>query len=193
MKQFIVFVEPFCEAAWLGALLSYRDYKVLTDISLAMQSTQDFDKLLAEPRRGFVDTNMALLWPEIVERRPDIRMATVHRPRAEIYAAAADMGMAGDEPGLDRLALALREIEGLSGTKAFTHDELLEEKGLRRLFEFCLPYRWDTKWYAFCRELRGGRDLPMNAVQAQHNIQGIQNTFGSAVAYYNSRLRDANS
>lgn len=190
MRQFVVFAEPFCEAAWLGMLLSHRDYVAYVDASLAMQSTADFDKMLGDAKHGFVDTNMALLWPEIVDRSPSMRMATVRRPKAEIYAAAADLGMAGDEPGLDRLSIALGEIEALSGVMRFEHEELLEEKGLKKLFEFCLPYKWSKEWYGFCREFRAGREVPHNALLAQQNVAGIQNTFGPAVVYYNSRLRE---
>lgn len=192
MKQFMIFTQPFCEANWLGALLTYKDFVTVLDPSLYMKSVHDLDMLLALRMRGFIDTNMALLWPEVVDRAPGMRLAVIRRPREEVLLAGEMAGVANgnEEDAMRRLDIALNEIESLSGVLRVAYDGLAGEAGLKRLFEFCLPYKWDREWYKFCAALRGGMELPNNALIAQRNLDGIAQTFGPAVAYYNTRLAE---
>ena len=191
MKPFVVFTQPFCEATWLGALLTYKDYVALVDMSLALRSVNDLDMLLARPRVGYVDTNLALLWPEVIDRTRDARFVVVRRPVEEIVKQGEKLGMEGQEDGLRRLDLALNEIEGLNGVLSLCYADLAKPSGLKRLFEFCLPYKWDPEWYSFVAQMRSSERVPNNAILAQQNLDGISNTFGHAVVYYDMRLREA--
>lgn len=190
MKPFVVFTLPCPREAWLAAFLSYADVTCVYNASLDLRHIDDLYSVLDVPRHGFVDTSLAMLWPEIVDHVPFARLVTVRQPVEQVLAYMAERGFATAESAVRRLDFALNEIESLSNVLRLGHDELEHEAGARKLFEFCLPYQFDLAWW------HTGKDVPIEisasalAAKASANAEGYFNTFARASHYYDKRLAE---
>lgn len=187
MKPFVVFALPRSKTAWIGALLSYKDCMCYHDPSALFSSVADLQRLFATPKVGAVDTALALLWPDVVEQLPQVKLVVVRRPEAEVVASLTKLGL---EPPfqLARLSRALRDVESLSGVLKLKFEELDTEAGCKRLFEFCLPHKWDRDWWKFLRH----QNIQVNIAEAARRViannAGISQTYGAAVRYYDKLL-----
>lgn len=191
-RPFVIFAMPRSRSTWLGALLTYREFVCLHDISAAFQSTADITTVLSRPHTGMCDTQAAFLWPDIVEASPSAKLVTLRRPRGEIMESFKKLGGVDLDRvayNLDRLELAFNEIEELTGVLKVTYKDLGTEAGCRRVFEHCLTYPFDKRWWKALRNLNIQVDLEVAHAQVKQNQKGIATTFRSAIHYYDGLMR----
>jgi len=191
MRPFVVFAMPRSRSAWLGAFLTYGEWVCLHDISAAFQSTEDITRVLGRPHTGICDTQIALLWPEVIEASPSARLVTLRRPKNEIIASGERLGFNTSKIGhaIDRLDIAMKEIEGLSGVLKITFADLATEAGCKRVFEHCLPHLFDRGWWQAISPMNIQVDPEIALVRIQRNLAGIATTYKSAVHYYDGLMR----
>lgn len=191
MRNFAVFALPRSRSSWLGAFLTWKDWTCYHEPTIGLKRVEDLDLLLHRPRIGVVDTAWALLWPEVIDRDPGLRIVTLERPRAEIIESTRRV-LACDEAlvnaQLDRLDLALSEIKKLSGVLSIQAKSLDSLEGVKKVFEFCLPYKLDPDWYNHLRSINIQPDLKVMLARGRANAQGIFNTYGPTMRAYANRL-----
>jgi hypothetical protein len=192
MRPFVIFALPRSRTAWLGAFLSYKDWVCFHEPSVGFRTKEDIKKVLDIPNRGIADTNLALLWPHVVQAAPHARIVTVRRPLEEVLSSGEKLGFPAAEmrQPMERLEIALDEIERLSGTKRFEFRELDDKAKMKELFEFCLPYPFDEGLWQYAKQARVNAIPEHFIARALHNRDGVADTFGSAVAHYESLRRE---
>jgi hypothetical protein len=160
LEPFIIFALPRSRTAWLSEFLTYGKWFCRHEHAIRLRSIDDFKAALAQRYVGYAETAAGPAWYLISHFRPDVRAVVVRRPVEETIAAMIEAGrVAGisyDEHALTRVMTygerCLERISKLPGTLTINHADLDQEKICRRVFEYCLPYRFDRDWWLSLRE-----------------------------------------
>jgi hypothetical protein len=152
---FIVYALPRSRTKWLSAFLSYGGWTCYHEHAVMLREAADIRAFLAQPRVGFAETAAGQAWHLIHHYRPDIRAVVVRRPVAETVAAMIEAGRtAGVSYDSERLGRVmtygdrcLDRISQLPGVLSVRYDELGAEETCGRIFEHCLPFRFDRDWW----------------------------------------------
>lgn len=189
-RPFIIFALPRSGSTWLSAFLSHDGWICVHDPSIALQDVRHLESVLAQPNFGICDTQLVLLWTEIVARWPHARFVTLRRPMEQILRSAAKLGFAGPkvERNLLRLDCAMKDVEKLRGVLCTSYGELGSAEGARKVFEFCLPVPWDPAWYNYLSTINIQVDARAQLQLAKQNEVAIRRVFGPAVNYYDSKV-----
>lgn len=159
-EPFIVYGLPRSRTAWLAAFLTYRDWRCGHEEAVNMRSMADVRGFFAQPRTGAVETGAAQGWWLIRHHVPNIRMAVIRRPVAQVVESMMAVDVAGvatyDEEKLWRIMRygerMLAQISAQPGVLTVEFDELAEVQGCAALFEHCLPYPFDAAWWHDMRD-----------------------------------------
>jgi GNAT superfamily N-acetyltransferase len=153
---FIIFGLGRCRTTWLSRYLTYGSYHCGHDEMRHIRSMADVRSWLAQDCTGTVETNAARWWRLIRHLRPDIKMAVIRRPVAEVVDSYLRLDMRGvctfDRDRLtrelSRQDRALDRIERQPGVLSISFANLSHEATCARLFEHCLPHRHDhDHWF----------------------------------------------
>lgn len=159
-NPFIIYALPRSRTAWLSAFLSYRDWECYHESAIFMRSLDDVKEFFSNPKVGCVETAAAHGRPLIRAIAPDVREVVILRPVSEVV----DSMMAVDVSGIatyDRDLLqrnmengdrVLRKIAKDAGVLVVHYSDLNKEETCARIFEHCLPYDFDRKWWESLRE-----------------------------------------
>lgn len=150
---FVVFTAPRSRSFWASKFLSYGGWLVSHDEIMHLRSLEDLRSWLAMPGAGTVETSAAAFWRTLVEMRPDCRIATIRRdPEASLKSVmrvVPDLDLAATRKMLRHQNAKLDQIEArMPDVCRVTFDDLATEQGCARLFEHCLPFRFDPAWWA---------------------------------------------
>jgi hypothetical protein len=161
------------------------------NVSVALKKASDLDLIFDRQKFGIADTSLALIWPEVIEKLSHAKIVVLRRPIDEVLYA---MTLQGYDPravegALRRIDFALDEIESLSGVLKVKFDDLFKEPTAKRLFEFCLPYKFDPDWWAIAKSVIVEQDQQVLQAKLAANAVGYNNVFGQACAYYDGRLK----
>jgi GNAT superfamily N-acetyltransferase len=116
----------------------------------------DLHSWLSQPCTGTVETLAAPFWRWLPSYRPDVRIVTVRRPVSDVVASLEALGFdpAVMMPAMRRLDRKLDQVEArVPGVLTVPFSDLSTEAGCGRLFEHCLPYEHDPKWWGLLRQL----------------------------------------
>lgn len=149
---FIVFALPRSRTAWLSRYLSYGEWFCGHDELRRMRSLDDVQAWLSQPCTGSAETAAASWWRLALHYRPDLRVLVVRRPVIEVIDSLERGGMVFDE------AKMTRAMEGINskldqiarrfpGAVEVDFADLAHEDTCARVFEHCLPYKFDPAWW----------------------------------------------
>ena len=153
---FIVYGLPRSRTYWLSHFLSYGDTKCYHEACMYMRSIDDMRSFLSQDNTGAAETAAAPGWRLIHHYRPDIRAVVVRRPVEDVVKSllAVDMsGVARYDVALAHKSMSyldryLDQIEAnVPGAVSVRFDDLADQETCRRVFEHCLPYRFDAAWW----------------------------------------------
>lgn len=151
MAPFVIFALPRSRTAWLSRFLTYGDWQCGHDELLHARSLDDVKAWLGQPCTGSVETAAAPFWRLLPTYCPDARIVVVRRPVSEVVASLCAI-LPYDVPLLTRLMLRadtkLDQIECRMNALSVQFSDLKNEATCARLFEYCLPYQHDAKWWA---------------------------------------------
>ena len=164
---YLIFALPRSRTAWLARFLTYRNWLCLHEHAINLRSPDQIRQVLTSPRIGAVETAAGPAWRLLRHWIPNLRMAVVRRPLDEtieaMIAAGERAGATYDRDALRRvMAYGNRCLDAISeqpGTLTVQYNELAGEEACRRIFEFCLPYRFDSEWWEFMRHQHVEVDL----------------------------------
>jgi len=163
-RPVVIFSLPRSRTAWISRFLTYRDWQCGHDEARHCRSLDDVRAWLSQPCTGSVETAAAPFWRLLMGMRPEARVVTIRRPVADVVASLMRLGgEAFDETLLaivmQRLDRKLDQVEArVPGVLRIEFDDLATEDGCRRLWEYCLPYPFDAKWY----ELLASANIQVN-------------------------------
>jgi GNAT superfamily N-acetyltransferase len=105
------------------------------------------------PNTGTVETAAAGYWRLAGRLAPNARIAVIRRPVNDVIDSLRAIGWSADGVAFRRILEAydrkLDQIEArVPGVLSVSFDDLATEEGCSRLFEHCLPYRFDPEWWA---------------------------------------------
>lgn len=148
---FIVFALPRSRTAWLSQFLSYGDWHCGHDEARHLRGLDDIASWFSQPFTGTVETAAAPFWRTVARLMPDIKVAVVRRPVAEVVASLMKVGRFDQEAleaEMKRLDRKLDQIERrLPGVLSVNYADLQDEAVCARVFEHCLPYSHDSaRW-----------------------------------------------
>lgn len=174
MTPFIIYALPRSRTAWLSRFLSYGDWTCYHEQLTFMRSLEEMQRFFARPNMGSAETAGIQGRHLIRYVAPDIREIVILRPVDEVVNSilSINIGMAGtyNVPLLQRnMEYGDRELRKLSkkhGVLVLNYEDLELEENCKRIFEYCLPYRFDKVWWEFFKS------------------QNIQVSLKEAVLYY---------
>lgn len=152
---FMIFALPRSRTAWLARFLSYRDWTCHHEVMARLRSINELKETLSKAKTGFAETAAAPGWHLLKHFRPDLRSVVIRRPiedtMAAMISAAEAVGAQYDMEKLKQITSygerCLEKIANRPRTLVLQYEELNSESGCRKIFEFCLPYRFDFYWW----------------------------------------------
>lgn len=158
--SFIVYSLPRSRSFWLSRYLSYRDWHCGHDEIRHVRSMDDVRSWFSQPCTGTVETAGAPWW-RLVSR--DVRTVVVRRPVAEVVGSLERQGFSPEMMHhlMARLDHKLDQIEArVPNVLSVRFADLAQEETCARVFEHCLPYEHDPKWWALMSPINLQDDLP---------------------------------
>lgn len=151
-SPFVVFALPRSRTYWLSAFLNYGGRTCAHDEILRVRGVDDVTAWLSQDRVGSVETAAAPFWRLPREIRPDVRIAVVRRPVADVARSLMNTGIQFDREALvrrlGRLDRRLNQIEqNLPDVVSVSYADLGREEGCARLFEHCLGETHNHAWW----------------------------------------------
>jgi len=157
LAPFIVYTAGRSRTAWLASFLTYRKCRCHFETLTTRPSFEHAIELL-KPGIGSAETGAAPFW-QAFEIVPGLKRVVVKRPADEILKsleAAIDGRLAIDWFKLKHivadLCATLDEISAAPGTLTVTFADLAREDTCAAVFEHCLPYSFDRKWWRVTRD-----------------------------------------
>lgn len=154
-RPFIVYGLPRSRTAWMANFLTYGGWQCGHDEATYMREVADIGRYFQRPRIGAVEPGGAGPgWSIVSAIVPDIRMAVVRRPVADVVESTRRLSRDVIKWDVERLtrvftymARMLDQIAKVPGTLVLDYDDLETEAGCQALFEHCLPFRFDRSWW----------------------------------------------
>lgn len=144
-SNYVIFGLPRSRTFWLSRALAYGDWQCGHDEIRHARSLDDVRAWLGQPHTGTVETAASPFWRLLP---PDVRVLTIRRPVDGVMASLARLGFTVDRRLIQRLDAKLDQIEArVPGVMSIRFESLATEEGFARVFEHCLPYQHDHRWW----------------------------------------------
>lgn len=155
MTNFIVHGLARSRTAWLSRFLTYKDHACYHELAITMRSPEDYKKLFSSPNTGSSETGAAQGWWLLKYYKPEIKTVVVFRPIKEVVDSLLDVDLSGvahyDKPSLVKhLEYGQRCLDKISNdpdTLSVHFKDLIKMETCQKIFEHCLPYKFDIKWW----------------------------------------------
>ena len=148
MTPFVIFGLPRSRTFWLSRFLSYRDWNCGHDELRHARSMDDVKAWFSQENTGTVETSAAPWWRLV----PDgVRVITIRRSVEGVIDSLSRLGFDPSmmRPIMARLDRKLDQIEArIPGVLSVRYADLENEGTCRELFEHCLSYPHDPKWWS---------------------------------------------
>ena len=175
---FLVFTAGRSRTAWLSAFLSYGQHKCYNEVAATFAGMNEVISFFNRGSIGSAETGAAQAWRLIKHFIPSVRFVVVTRSEDDIIASFARYEISKiarvDEVKLRKTVAytirCLNQITEAKGTLTVRFEDLENEDACRKVFEHCLPYEFDPKWWR-----------KMNATNVQSNAAAL-------VEYYQANL-----
>jgi hypothetical protein len=157
---FIVYGLPRSRTFWLSRFLSYGDWNCGHDELRHLRSMDDVKSWFSQPNTGTVETGAAPWW----RLAPSgIKTVTIRRNPADVIESLVRIGFdrARVSELVRRLDAKLDQIEArVPGVLSVRYEDLDSEETCARIFEHCLPYRHDPRWFAIMAPMKLQINMP---------------------------------
>lgn len=174
---FIVYGLPRSRTSWLSMLLSYGDWTCHHEKAMLMRSMGDVKELFCTPNTGTVETAASygrclLGW--IV---PNIKEVVILRPVDEVMSSLIALsqrdGFVFDIQKLrkimERGSKSLYKIAKDPNVLVVNYCDLDKEDTCAKIFEFCLPYKFDKVWWEAYKDKNIQLNFPLLIAYRKHN------------------------
>lgn len=154
--MFLVLGLPRSRTFWLSKFLSYGDYECAHEESRYLRSADDAKTWIKQDFHGSAETAIAPFWRLFHKHNPDLRIVVVRRPVEDVVRSFMALDLRGicdiNEDLLTKnmrhLDAKLRQIAArAANTVSVDFKDLDNVEVIRRVFEHCVPYRFDPLWW----------------------------------------------
>jgi len=150
---FVIYALPRSRTYWLSRFLTYGEWTCGHDEIRHLRSLHDARAWFEQARVGTIETAAAPFWRSLREYAPEARIAVVRRPVEDVLESLSGIGLQFDpafmRSHLTRLDCKLDQIEArVPECLSLTFNELQTVAGCVKIFEHCLPYRFDAGWWS---------------------------------------------
>lgn len=160
MENFIIYSLPRSRSSWLSMFLSYKDWTCHHEKAMYMRSMGDVKELLSAPNTGTAETGAPYGRCLIKWLFPDMKEVVVFRPVDEVVNSVLNVDLGGyfafDKEKLQKLMIkgerCLRKIAKDPNVLVVNYHDLDKEETCAKIFEFCLPYRFDKEWWNYMKD-----------------------------------------
>jgi GNAT superfamily N-acetyltransferase len=147
--SFIVYSLPRSRSYWLSRFLTYGNWYCGHDEVRHLRSLDDVASWCKLPNTGTVETGAMSFWRLVPDHW---KAVTVRRPVDEVVASMRQFGLSLDwdvfAKFMRRLDRKLDQIERrVPNVLRVTFEELRTEAACQAVFEHCLPFRHDARWW----------------------------------------------
>lgn len=168
-SPFIIYTAGRSRTAWLSSFLTYGKATCYNEIAIRLRNMSDVVQLLSNTGIGSAETAVAPAWQLIKHHVPQIKSVVVRRPLEEIIASFARSEVANiasiDEERLRQIIAyenrCLEKISAQPDTLTVDFCDMENVETCERIFEHCLPYRFDENWWRLLRD----RNVQSNVVE----------------------------
>lgn len=156
MTNFIIHALPRSRTAWLSRFLTYKDHTCGHELAMTMRTPEDYKQYFSQPNTGSAETGAMQGWWLIEHARPGIKTVVINRDLNEIIEATLEINTGGVVQ-YDRSLLhkhysygrrLLDKISTRSDVLTVEFNDLKKMETCQKIFEHCLPYEFDIKWWA---------------------------------------------
>jgi hypothetical protein len=150
---FVIYALPRSRTYWLSRFLTYGEWTCGHDEIRHLRSLHDARAWFEQTHVGTIETAAAPFWRSLREYAPEARIAVVRRPVEDVLESLSGIGLQFDpafmRSHLTRLDRKLDQIEArVPECLSLTFNELQTVAGCVKIFEHCLPYRFDSGWWS---------------------------------------------
>lgn len=145
---FVIYALPRSRTYWLSRFLTYGEWTCGHEEVRHARSLEDVRAWFSQPCTGTIETAAAPWWRLVPE---NVRTAVIRRPVSDVVDSLARQGFPTDlmAPLMRKMDRKLDQIESrVPGCLSVTFDELSTIGGCQKVFQHCLPYSFDPKWWA---------------------------------------------
>lgn len=148
--SFIIYGLPRSRTRWLAMFLSYADWHCGHEEIRHARSMEDVRAWLSQPNTGTAETAAAPWWRLVQRMAPGIKTVVVRRDVPQVVESLARFGF---DRGymtwlMTRWDHKLDQIEKrVPNVLSVRFNGLAHEPICRRVWEHCLPYSFDQKWW----------------------------------------------
>ena len=150
--MFVILGLPRSRTFWLSRFLSYLDWNCGHDQLQYMRSLEDVRSWLSQPCTGTAETAVAPFWRLLKHYAPDTKIVTVRRSVGDVMTSLSWSGIIVSDPVDELIRQQDRKLDQIErripGVLSVQFDDLASEAVCAKIFEHCLPYPHDPKWWA---------------------------------------------
>jgi hypothetical protein len=155
MNNFIIYALPRSRTAWLSKFLSYKDITCLHEPAVTLRTIEDIP-FLFKNNTGVAETGAAQGWWLIKYYVPHIKTVVIKRSVEEVVNSLLKVDLS-NKAFYDKDTLTkhmnytnrmLDKISQESGVLTVNYYDLPKMETCKSIFEHCLPYKFDIKWWA---------------------------------------------
>ena len=149
MTRFLVLTMPRSRSFWASRFLALNGRTVEHNPFVAYESLDEIVQFFDHPGAAAVDPAAGAIWRDLLPRIPDVKVAVIRRPVADVVASLQRIGT--DAPFLPRLVARYAEELGALATsglaEVFEFDRLSDPGHAGALFEYCTGEPLDGYWW----------------------------------------------
>lgn len=155
MTNFIIYGLPRSRTYWLSKFLTYKDHTCTHEIADTLRVPDDYKEFFKQKNVGTSETGVAQGWWLIEDACPGIKTVVVHRPVEESVNSLFQIDLDGvavydKDLLMKHYAYGERMLKQISSRKdvlSVDFHDLNKMEVCKKIFEHCLPYEFDVKWW----------------------------------------------
>lgn len=157
MTPFCIYGLPRSRTSWLSMFLSYKDWNCHHERAMYMRSMADVVELFSTPNTGSAETGAPYGRCLLKYFVPNLKEVVILRPVDEVVDSLMNLDVS-EVATFDRNKLrkiiergerALKRIITDPNVLVVNYSDLDKEETCARIFEFCLPYKFDREWWGY--------------------------------------------
>lgn len=155
INPFIIYALPRSRTAWLSNFLTYGDWTCHHEHAIFMRSIGDIKDFFSHPNIGCAETAAVAGRHLIHSVCPNIKEVVILRPVDEVVDSFMNLDIS-DIATYNREKLQkviayedrmLRKITEEPNVLTVNFEDLKHEETCAKIFEHCLPYKFDKTWW----------------------------------------------
>lgn len=179
---FILYALPRSRTAWLSKFLTYGEWFCHHERAIEMRSMGEVKSFFNRPNTGTVETAAAQGRALIRHAIPNIKEVVILRPVNEVVNAMMRIDVSGVatynrdilQRNMEYGDRELRKIAQDKNVLVVNYDDLKNPETCAMIFEHCLPYKFNIKWWESLKDTNIQVDVKSILKYYQKNRDAVE-------------------